>query len=445
MSRPAGANQPSADAPNAYVDQSSAYADAAAATESATATTAAPGGDAASSTAQSGIEKDVGTILAGLNQEQLASIVAAARASDSGEQHPYEGADQYSSSNALAHLPPGLGQAASTLTSFASSFKRSNQPVIGPDEDITGAELPEPDHLGDAPPPPGMEHDLSHASHHSRHVHSAPHHDDASVQHKAAHASSAHDSAATAAALAAMGTLAGRQLQQHGQGGLGDAGRDGGLGDGVGLDAKFVNDHSLGGARYKRKGPELDRQRKDNHKEVERRRRSAINDGIVQLSQIVPGCDVKNTNKGSIIIAAVRYIQDLKNNEASNIEKWTLEKLLMDQAMNDLSLSLDESRREVERLRAQLGHAEAGNKAVAAEKQPADDAHTYSDQRFQAPSYSDAQHNAAQGLAVAHGDAALDAFAQHKDHAASSFEHAGVLAAGTHDMDSDANKRARLV
>ena len=120
-----------------------------------------------------------------------------------------------------------------------------------------------------------------------------------------------------------MGTLAGRQLPPQSQAhALGQ--RDGTLGaDATGMDAKFVNDHTLNSARYKRKGPELDRQRKDNHKEVERRRRSAINDGIVQLSQIVPGCDVKNTNKGSIIIAAVRYIQDLKNNEASNIEKWT--------------------------------------------------------------------------------------------------------------------------
>nr|CDI55416.1 related to centromere binding factor 1 [Melanopsichium pennsylvanicum 4] len=104
----------------------------------------------------------------------------------------------------------------------------------------------------------------------------------------------------------------------------------------------------------RQRGPELDRQRKDNHKEVERRRRSAINEGITQLSHIVPGCDAKNTNKGAIIHAAVRYIQDLKHNEASNIEKWTLEKLLMDQAMGDLTSQLDEARVEVDRLRTEL-------------------------------------------------------------------------------------------
>lgn len=51
----------------------------------------------------------------------------------------------------------------------------------------------------------------------------------------------------------------------------------------------------------------------------------------------------------------MRYIQDLKNNEASNIEKWTLEKLLMDQAMNDLQVQLDDARRENERFRLMLG------------------------------------------------------------------------------------------
>lgn len=335
------------------------------------------------------------------------------RASDSSEQSAYGG--NYDASEALSHLPPGLGQAASTLTSFASSFKRSNAPVMAPDEDLTqtAALQGTSSALGDAPPPPGMEHDLQ-QTHQAHHVH----------QHKH---DPTHDSAATAAALAAMGTLAGRHLQQHGQHHvLAEAGRDSMIGDGspVGLE------DSLGVARYKRKGPELDRQRKDNHKEVERRRRSAINDGIVQLSHIVPGCDVKNTNKGSIIIAAVRYIQDLKNNEASNIEKWTLEKLLMDQAMNDLSVSLEESRREVERLRAQIGMEAGGDKRVS-------HAQGY-DPRFQQ------YHGDGNGVADHHshdiaaaleqqgvGHESIDPFAQqHK----------------TEHLDSgDANKRARLV
>ena len=61
-------------------------------------------------------------------------------------------------------------------------------------------------------------------------------------------------------------------------------------------------------------------------------------------------------NKGIVIQKAAQYIQDLKHNEASNIEKWTLEKLLMDQAMGDLGSQLDEVRRENAALRAVLAN-----------------------------------------------------------------------------------------
>lgn len=46
--------------------------------------------------------------------------------------------------------------------------------------------------------------------------------------------------------------------------------------------------------------------------------------------------------KGAILSRAVQYIHHLKENEARNIEKWTLEKLLMDQAMGDLQTQLEE-------------------------------------------------------------------------------------------------------
>ena len=49
--------------------------------------------------------------------------------------------------------------------------------------------------------------------------------------------------------------------------------------------------------------------------------------------------------KGAILSRAVQYIHHLKENEARNIEKWTLEKLLMDQAMGDLQAQLEEVRR----------------------------------------------------------------------------------------------------
>ncbi|KAF8900128.1 hypothetical protein CPB84DRAFT_1779378 [Gymnopilus junonius] len=89
---------------------------------------------------------------------------------------------------------------------------------------------------------------------------------------------------------------------------------------------------------------EWSRQRKDNHKEVERRRRGNINEGINELGRIVPSGSGEKA-KGAILARAVQYIHHLKENEARNIEKWTLEKLLMDQAMGDLQAQLEEVKR----------------------------------------------------------------------------------------------------
>ncbi|KAI9837541.1 MAG: hypothetical protein M1819_007192 [Sarea resinae] len=86
--------------------------------------------------------------------------------------------------------------------------------------------------------------------------------------------------------------------------------------------------------------------RRDNHKEVERRRRETINEGINELAKIVPGCE---KNKGSILQRAVRFITQLKENESQNIEKWTLEKLLTEQAISELSASVDKLKNECER------------------------------------------------------------------------------------------------
>lgn len=83
--------------------------------------------------------------------------------------------------------------------------------------------------------------------------------------------------------------------------------------------------------------------RRDNHKEVERRRRETINEGINELAKIVPGCE---KNKGSILARAVQFITQLKENEAQNIEKWTLEKLLTEQAITELSASCDKFKAE---------------------------------------------------------------------------------------------------
>lgn len=86
---------------------------------------------------------------------------------------------------------------------------------------------------------------------------------------------------------------------------------------------------------------------------MERRRRETINEGINELAKIVPGCE---KNKGSILSRAVQFIQQLKENETQNIEKWTLEKLLTEQAIAELSSSCDKLKAECQRAWAEAEH-----------------------------------------------------------------------------------------
>lgn len=79
---------------------------------------------------------------------------------------------------------------------------------------------------------------------------------------------------------------------------------------------------------------------------MERRRRETINEGINELAKIVPGCE---KNKGSILQRAVSFITQLRENETANIEKWTLEKLLTEQAIAELSASVEKLKSECER------------------------------------------------------------------------------------------------
>ncbi|CAI5759188.1 unnamed protein product [Candida verbasci] len=95
------------------------------------------------------------------------------------------------------------------------------------------------------------------------------------------------------------------------------------------------------------------RLRKENHKEVERRRRESINIGIKQLAQLIPTTD---TNKAQILQRAVEYIKRLKENENNNIEKWTLEKLLTEQAVSELSASNEKLKQELERAYREIEH-----------------------------------------------------------------------------------------
>lgn len=253
-------------------------------------------------------------------------VVFLQRASEgnSGDGGNFSGVD---ASSILAALPPGIGQAASALTSFASSFKRSG----ATEEDGTGEGHPgeqgeHHEHHNQEEEDVKKEGEAVEGQYELHHPEGASHGENGDEYRNEAELSS------TAAAIAAMESLAAQGLQMQEPSQQGKAGRS-----------------------KKETGPDAERARKDNHKEVERKRREQISNGISELAAIVPGCDAKGVNKTAVINAAVRYIQELKNNEASNIEKWTLEKLLMDQAMNDLNQHLEANRKEVIRLRAQLG------------------------------------------------------------------------------------------
>ena len=79
---------------------------------------------------------------------------------------------------------------------------------------------------------------------------------------------------------------------------------------------------------------------------MERRRRETINEGINELAKIVPNCE---KNKGSILQRAVSYITQIKDNESQNIDKWTMEKLLLEQALVEISATNDKLKTELAR------------------------------------------------------------------------------------------------
>ena len=247
---------------------------------------------------------------------------------------------------ALANLPPNLGQAASALSEFAAGFKRSEGANSGEEgshqEDGAG-----PSGTQEADAPKSIEGDGT---------------EEQEQQRQDGEGQEEHDPDATAAAIAAMDDLARHQMDETNQS-MDDAGD--------------VTGASAASRKIKTgKTEETERQRKDNHKEVERKRRANINSAITELQVIVPKCDGKGVNKGDIIINAAQYIRDLKSNEASNISKWTLEKLLMDQAMNDLRAQLDGALDEISRLREYFGSAaQAVPRAPSPVGQHGDDHH----------------------------------------------------------------------
>ncbi len=95
-----------------------------------------------------------------------------------------------------------------------------------------------------------------------------------------------------------------------------------------------------------RGSPAWQQMRKLNHKEVERRRRESINQAIKELRELLP---TQNSNKSQTIKRAAEYIRRLRENENANIEKWTLEKLITDQAVNELANSNEKLKSELEK------------------------------------------------------------------------------------------------
>jgi len=79
---------------------------------------------------------------------------------------------------------------------------------------------------------------------------------------------------------------------------------------------------------------EWHQQRKDNHKEVERRRREVINEGIENIAKIVP-CPEKN--KGAILQRTCQYITDLQNEKNS----FQTERATFDITLKELTNRLD--------------------------------------------------------------------------------------------------------
>ncbi|KAH6583898.1 hypothetical protein BASA61_007808 [Batrachochytrium salamandrivorans] len=76
------------------------------------------------------------------------------------------------------------------------------------------------------------------------------------------------------------------------------------------------------------------RQRRENHREVERKRRETISDGIAELAKMVPDGD---KNKGSVLQRAIQYILQLQQQQSSVNEQWSKDKIMTEQLLADIT------------------------------------------------------------------------------------------------------------
>ncbi|OKL64200.1 hypothetical protein UA08_00271 [Talaromyces atroroseus] len=92
--------------------------------------------------------------------------------------------------------------------------------------------------------------------------------------------------------------------------------------------------------------PEWHALRKNNHKEVERRRRETINEGINQIAQLVPNCD---KNKGAILSRAIEYISQLHEEKKQMSTRWEHTNLTTQQAITEISTQNEKWKAEASR------------------------------------------------------------------------------------------------
>ncbi|KAL1984739.1 hypothetical protein VTN96DRAFT_8772 [Rasamsonia emersonii] len=92
--------------------------------------------------------------------------------------------------------------------------------------------------------------------------------------------------------------------------------------------------------------PEWHALRKNNHKEVERRRRETINEGINQIAQLVPNCD---KNKGAILQRAIEYIVQLHEEKKQMNSRWEQTQMTTSHAINEISAQNAKLKAEVNR------------------------------------------------------------------------------------------------
>ncbi|KAK2749843.1 basic helix-loop-helix protein [Myotisia sp. PD_48] len=86
--------------------------------------------------------------------------------------------------------------------------------------------------------------------------------------------------------------------------------------------------------------------RKNNHKEVERRRRETINEGINEIAKLVPGCEKA---KGSILQRAIQYINKLQEDAKEMSARFETTNMTTNQAITEIGTQNIKLKAEVNR------------------------------------------------------------------------------------------------